>query len=557
MGRHEPATGRRGTHTALIATGAVLVLGVASWGTVEVATEDRGCVQQDVIRVAAAPEIAAVVDRVARTVAEGECFRFEVEDRDPAAVASSLAIADGTRRPDVWIPDSTLRLRRAKAAGAADVPDSGSPVANSPVVFAMTEEAAKTLGWPEKTPSWQDLLASGVTLGMPDPGSDPVGVSTLLGVAKGLPPGPAAAPGFAAAMRRLAPNTLPGVDDLYARLPGAGSSKQPISAFPASENSVLRYNARSGVAASPGQLVASYPPQPVPSLDYPFAVLGNAGKAQQEAAQQLLRALLDPDGQAALAGVGVRTPDGRMLFGHSADSHVAAGMQALAALPPDEVLDDVLSQWAKVNTNSRARVLIDVSGSMNAVVPGSGGRTRMELTAEAAARALDLFRPTSETSTWVFATDLDGDRDYREVLPMAQVGAQLATGAAQKLRDLRATPDGQTGLYDTVLAAYQQARQDWEAGRLNLVILMTDGRNEDPHGITRDQLLAGLRGLQDPRRPLPIIGIGIGPDIDVPELDAMTGATGGKTFVAPDPARISEVFYGALAGLSCPTPGCA
>ncbi|TVT13651.1 VWA domain-containing protein [Amycolatopsis acidiphila] len=541
----------------MIATAAVVALGTAGWITFDVAGEDPGCPGQDVIRVAAAPEIAAVVDRVGRGVADGECFRFEVEDRDPAAVASSLAVADGTRRPDVWIPDSTLRLRRAKAAGAADVPESGSPVANSPVVFAMTEDAAKSLGWPGKTPTWQELLASGVSVGLPDPGSDPVGVSTLFGIAKALPPGPAAAPAFAAAIRRLAPNTLPGVDDLYARLPGAGSSKQPISAFPASETSVLRYNARSGVAATPDQLVAIYPPQPVPSLDYPFAVLGDAGQAQQQAAEKLLRALLAPDGQAALAAVGVRTPDGRMLFGHTADSHVRGGAQPLAALPPEQVLDDVLSQWAKVNTSSRARVLIDVSGSMNAVVPDSGGRTRMELTAEAAARALDLFRPTSETSTWVFATNLDGDRDYREVLPMAQVGAQLATGAAQKLRDLRATPDGQTGLYDTVLAAYQQARQDWQAGRLNLVILMTDGRNEDPHGITRDQLLAGLRSLQDPRRPLPIIGIGMGGDIDVPELDAITGATGGKTFVAPDPARISDVFYGALAGLSCPTPGCA
>lgn len=571
MGRHEPATGRRGTtHTALIATAAVLVLGATGWVSVAIATGEPGCPQQDVVRVAAAPEVAAVVDRVGRTVAEGQCFRFEVEDRDPAAVQSSLAVADGTRRPDVWIADSTLRLHRAKAAGAADVPTSGSSVATSPVVFVMTEDAAKTLGWPGKQPTWQGLLASTVKVGMPDPGSDPVGVSTLVGVAKALPAGPASAPALAAAMRRLAPNTLPGVDDLYARLPTAGSSKQPISAFPASETSVLRYNARSGVAAARDQLVAVYPPQPVPSLDYPFAVLGNVGKAQEEAAAKLLRALQDPDGESALATVGVRTPDGRMLLSHADDTHVSGRTQPLAPLPSDEVLDEVLNQWAKINTSSRAQVLIDVSGSMNAVVPGSGGRTRMDLTAEAAARALSLFRPSSESSTWVFATDLDGDRDYREVLPMAPISAQLAIGAEQKLRDLRATPNGQTGLYDTVLAAYQQARQNWEAGRLNLVILMTDGRNEDPHGITRDQLLAGLKSLQDPpllwrksmpqrgpSRPLPIIGIGIGNDIDVAELDAMSAATGGKTFVAPDPTKIADVFYGALAGLSCPTPGCA
>ncbi|WP_236791724.1 substrate-binding domain-containing protein [Amycolatopsis sp. GM8] len=555
MGRHEPAAGRRGIRTTIVVTAAVLVAAAGGWVTVARVTASAGCAQEDVVRVAVAPDLAAAVDRIAHGVAAGQCFRFEVEDRDPAAVASSLAVADGTRRPDVWIPDSTLRLRRAKAAGAADVPVSGSSVANSPVVFAMTEDTAKSLGWPGKTPAWQDLLDSPVSLGMPDPGSDPVGVSTLLGVAKALPPGPAAAPAFAAAMRRLAPITLPGVDDLYARLPGAGSSKQAVSAFPASETSVLRYNERAGVTATPAQLVAVYPPQAVPSLDYPFAVLGNAGRAQQDAAAKLLTALLGADGQAVLAGVDVRTPDGRMLFGHTGDTHVAAGPQALSPLPSEDALDQVLNQWAKVNTSSRARVLIDISGSMNAIVPGTG-RTRMALTAEAAARALDLFKPTSESSTWVFSTNLDGDHDYREVLPMSPVSVQLATGAAQKLRDLRATPNGQTGLYDTVLAAYQQARADWTAGRLNLVILMTDGRNEDPHGVTREQLLDGLNALQDPRRPLPVIAIGMGPDIDAGDLGAITAATGGKTFVAPDPAKIADVFYGALAGLSCPTPGC-
>ncbi|WP_431878180.1 substrate-binding domain-containing protein [Amycolatopsis sacchari] len=553
MGRHEPATGRRRVPLVLAATAAVLVLGTTGWVVVERATQQPGCAGEDAVRVAVAPELAAAVDRIGRTVADGQCFRFEVEERDPAAVASSLTVADGTKRPDVWIPDSTLRLRRAKAAGAADVPESGSPVANSPVVFAVTEEVARSLGWPDKQPDWPELLASGTPLGLPDPGTDPAGVSALLGISKAF----SQPSEVAATMRRLAPNTLPAVADLYARLPGAGSSRQPVSAFPASETSVLRYNARAGVTATPAQLVALYAPQPVPSLDYPFAVLGNAGQAQREAAAKLLRALLEPDGQAALADVGVRTPDGRMLYGHLGDEHVSARTQPLASLPPDDVLDALLGQWAKINTSSRARVLIDVSGSMNAVVPDSGGRTRMQLTVDAAARALDLFKPTSETATWIFATELDGDRDYREVLPMAPVSAQLAAGAAQRLRDLRATPNGQTGLYDTVLAAYRQSRQDWEPGRLNLVIVMTDGRNSDPHGISRDQLLDQLRSLQDPKRPLPVIAIGLGTDIDVPELDAITAATGGRTFVAPDPAHIADVFYGALAGLSCPTAGCA
>lgn len=558
MGQHESATGAgRRRRKAVLVTALVLVLGAASWVTVDVVTRDKGCPATDVVHIDATAEVAAVVDRVGRQVAGGQCFSFEVDQRDSAAVAQSLSTSDGSRRPDVWIPDSTVRLRETHTAGAADVPESGSSIATSPVVFAVTEAAAKTLGWPGKQPSWAGLLGSSISMGMVDPGQDPVGVSALLGAQKALPAGADPVAGSVAALRRLSPITLPGVDDLYARLPSAGSSKQPISALSASEVSVLNHNSRSAVAATTDQLIAVYPPQPVPSLDFPFTVLDNAGQAQRDASAKLLRALLAPDAQSQLAGAGLRTPDGRTLLERLRDTHVSGRDQPLAPMPSDDELTAVLGQWAKINLSSRVRVLIDVSGSMNAVVPGSGGQTRMQLTADAAARALTLFKPTSELASWIFSTNLDGDRDYREIIPMSPISAQLAAGAPDKLRALRATPDGQTGLYDSVLAAYRTARSEWQAGRLNLVIVLTDGRNEDPHGITREQLLAELAKLQDPKRPLPIIGIGLGTDVDPGELRAITAATGGHTFVAPDATRISDVFYGALAGLSCATPSCS
>ena len=82
------------------------------------------------------------------------------------------------------------------------------------------------------------------------------------------------------------------------------------------------------------------------------------------------------------------------------------------------------------------------------------------------------------------------------------------------------------------------------------MIVMTDGRNEDPRGISRADLLAELAKLQDPRRPIPLIGVGIGPDADKAELDQLTAATGGQAFVAPDPAKITDVFFGALSRIA-------
>ena len=81
---------------------------------------------------------------------------------------------------------------------------------------------------------------------------------------------------------------------------------------------------------------------------------------------------------------------------------------------------------------------------------------------------------------------------------------------------------------------------------------MTDGRNDDPNGISRADLLTELGKLQDPGRPIPLIGVGIGPDADKTELDQLTAATGGGAFLAPDPSKITDVFFGALSRIAGP-----
>jgi len=477
--------------------------------------------------------VAAAVAQVARRVAQTECAAFEVNAVGSAAVAQSLAVP-GTERPDVWVAESTLQLRRATRSGAPEIASSTS-IASSPVVFALTEQAAAGLGWPARAPVWREVLGSGLALGMPDPGRDPAGLSALIAMRAALP----SAEDYTAALRGLSPNTVSTSDDLLARLP-------ELSGFPLSENAVLRHNARAGVAGSPG-LVATYQAD-APALDYPYAVLGGAGERERAASGALLSALLGLEGVNALANAGFRTPDGRYLRDGAAQ-HVNGRTQPSPEVPTDDDVDALLDQWSRINTSSRARVLIDVSGSMNVVVPGTG-RTRMELTADAAARGLTLFQPTSESAVWEFATRLDGDRDYREVLPMRPVSEQLAAGAPDRLRAITADPVGDTGLYDTVLAAYRLAVAEWQPGRFNLVIVLTDGRNDDPEGISRDALVAELTRLADPARPVAVIGIGIGPDADMSELAAITAPTGGEALPAPDPARITDVFYGALARLT-------
>ncbi|MEV6912166.1 VWA domain-containing protein [Amycolatopsis sp. NPDC051071] len=277
-----------------------------------------------------------------------------------------------------------------------------------------------------------------------------------------------------------------------------------------------------------------------PSLDYPFVEVAGATPRQGSAVAALKRALLNGSSAAAFTQAGFRASGGQALRLTETDQRVSVQGQRSAEISAAAEVGKVLSQWAGVNASARVQVLIDVSGSMSAPVPGIG-KSRLEMTLEAAENALHLFKVTSQVRFLAFATKVDGDRDYREILPMAPVAQQLA--AVGKLRAVRAVPDGQTGLYDSVLDVYRLARKEWEPGKLNMVIVMTDGRNTDPGGISRENLVAELGKLHDKSRPVPLIGIGIGPDADEAELGQLVG---GQAFLSRDPAKIGEVFYGAL-----------
>jgi hypothetical protein len=61
-------------------------------------------------------------------------------------------------------------------------------------------------------------------------------------------------------------------------------------------------------------------------------------------------------------------------------------------------------------------------------------------------------------------------------------------------------------------------------------------------------LVAGLRKLRDPKRPVRMVIIGIGNEVDRAELQAIAAATSsGGVFIAEDPAKISEIFLEAIA----------
>ena len=147
---------------------------------------------------------------------------------------------------------------------------------------------------------------------------------------------------------------------------------------------------------------------------------------------------------------------------------------------------------------------------------------------------------------WTFSTLLDGENDYKELVPIGPLSSQRSQLAAA-LTTIRPKPNGDTGLYDTILAGYKALQAGWDPGRVNSLVIMTDGQNDDKHGVTLDQLIGALKQIVDPKRPIQVIAIGIGTGVSRDELQKITSATGGGVFITADPSQIGDIFLQAIA----------
>ncbi len=497
--------------SSVVILSALLVIAVGGWAGIQylrTRLSGDGCDNTTQLSVSAAPDIAPVLSELARSVPEQDCYVVNVSaSPSPTTVE---ALASGAGGSDVWVPEASTWLLQARDAGAWNLPESGQSVASSPVVLGLPSKTAEKYG---QFPAWQPILDH-EAVGLPDPAHDAAGIAALIGVRK-LSKDDAA---FTAAMRKLSP-------------------PQP-AVQPMSEQAAVTHD-----------LVPAY--ADVPGFDYPYVLLPKASESARQAAERFLKVLLDQGSTQSFANAGFRTPDGQVRSPKQGVNPAARP----AAEPAPDAMYGVLQAWAGANLSARIQVLLDVSGSMAATVPGTG-KSRMDLTIQAAIQGLGLLKPTTELGLWLFSTKLDGDKDYQELLPVRALSDQIAAGGVEKLKAVKPKSGGATGLYDSILAAYQSARQNWKSGRINLVVVLTDGRNEDKDGISLDKLKAELAKLQDPRKPLPVIGIGVGPDIDASELKAVSAATGGESFATADPRKISDVFYQALSKIMCQPPTC-
>lgn len=548
MGRHAPA-GSRLPQPAIIGIVVVTVLALTAvvWVVTRPSAEQGqgavadSCEVTQSVRVTVAPEAYPLARELLSgpvTTADGggSCAVAEVRIQEPLQTLADLGALDPEAQPQVWVPDD-----RSWAVRAGDKVEGADVVLGStPLVLATTQEAADQLGWTTTPPGWAPALSTDRELVLADPVADAESLVALAALGASLGGGPAADTAVTRAV--LASGRAPSTA-LLATLQTLvdGASDPPVVV--ATEQQV-----RMATADGEGDLAVVVPAEGTPSLELP--VLRTTTDASDTSSSVAVDAVMARLAQGARDGAAVRAAGWRDMRGVGADSSVP-GLPVVAptdlTLPPVAVAA-LAERLVSLAAPSQLLVAVDVSLSMAAE---AGNGTRATLARNALTSTLQVLPDKTIGALWIFASGLDGDQDWRELVPFrpfaadvdGQTQRQVVAGELARLPDLLS--GGGTGLNDTTLAAVRAAQDAYDPEAVNSVVLITDGTNED-NGISEADLLATLTAEADPARPVQVIGVGIGPDADIEALQRIAEATGGAAYAAQDPADLQAVLFDAV-----------
>jgi len=518
------------------------------------------------LELAASPDIAPALTAAAERAREnditsdGRCVAVTVTASDSYKVADTLS-SDRKTDAQVWVPDSQLWIDRITATSAATDLTPAGAVASTPIGVAMVPMAAKSLGWPEKTYSWTELAGATMTddslkLGAADPARSATGLLALTQLSTAAAQVKGGQTQAAAMMKTLAQRISDSDSQVVDTLPRDSSGTElgnpkRNEALVLTEQAAYAYNSSADGGSSVDMF---YPKDGSPQLDYPYAMVGQLTTDQSRAALRFMNYLRQPARARLLQKYGFRT---------SADEAPEAVVTGAGGSSPqpfaqdpvqpatDTALQEVLGTWTITVQSARLTTVVDASGSMSEPVPGTGGQSRMDVTKASLLQALATFTAEDEIGLWEFSTKLDGDRDYRVLVPTERLGDQKGGGTqrdrlSSAFAALQPVPNGATGLYDTTLAAYKSATASYTKGKFNALVILTDGVNQDPGSITRAKLISELQKLTDPGRPVPLIMIAVGPDADRQEAEEIAKATGGSGQSVTTPSQIQSVMLKAI-----------
>ncbi|MET8865024.1 substrate-binding domain-containing protein [Nonomuraea sp. NPDC004580] len=546
-----------------------VLLGVAAF---VIFTRDHDCSGGKLpLKVVAAPDIQPALNKIAGRYnkalhsIDGRCVEVTVAKEASARTANALAAGKATA--DFWVADSSLLMESMRQTPAGDaLPQVEGSIATSPVVLAAARSAAGKLSGALQ-PSWTSMIAAANVANVDGPGRkvrvlalDPqknsAGLAALLAAA-GTAKEAGQDKALVGALKELSGQLAADSNALLASLTVKPGSKVPVGVT--SEQAIYAHNSKKPDAP----VVALYPKEGTLSLDYPVTILTKDPEVLKAAAD-FKQDLSSEPAKRTLREAGFRGTDGKPGDVLAEDDGFTQDTPAALDPPDGATVARMVQTWTRLNLGTRLLTLLDVSGTMALPVPGTG-MTRMQAINKIATEGLALFPAGSEMGLWTFSTHLDGKgRDWKENVSLGPLSESI-DGALRKevlattFAQIKAKATGDTGLNDTVKAAYTQLTETYKQDKVNTLLILTDGAgNDDPDGgVKNAELLQFLKQTYDPKRPISILLIAFGPDAKKGkrQMEALAKATGGEAYIAEDILQVRDFFLQGMERRLC-TPNC-
>jgi Ca-activated chloride channel family protein len=510
----------------------------------------------------------------------GGCAFVRIETVDAPVALRELAgnWPDTVRlgpAPAAWVPGSTMwgQLLDARTGAKSEKPiaPDGVPFALTPLVVAMPAPMAQALGYPHRPVSWSELgqLARDPrgwgAYGHPEWGPFRLGKANPNWATTGLDQTIAAdvsAPSPRAAARSLEHSVIYYADttqtyfDNWRRLAAMSTETALtyLSAAITDERSVVAYNrghlqsdvslATRGPAQVALPLVALYPTDATIEGDNPVIVLDApwSSAAKRAGARAFTKYLLEPATQATVAAAGFRPAHGtfRGAAPSAADGVDPTARPAAVAPASPLVIEQALDHWQTDRRPAKVLVLFDVSESMGDVA-GSALTTKMALAKTVLPTALEQLAPGDDVGLRIFTTKLanPASPNWLDVVP----SGPLATRRPALTKAIAAlAPEQGSPLYAATRDTYDTVARTIKAARINGVVVVTDGYNEDDHDTDLDALLAHLA-----RNPnIRVFTVAYGNESDFATLRRIAQATNAAIYNARNPVDLVDALPRAL-----------
>ncbi len=521
---------------------------------------------------------------------EGGCVFVSV--RSVASGGAAQLLADGWPDEEVngpppvlWSPASAawgaLVNHERSLLGEPPMVGDATPFMLTPLVIAMPQVMAEALGWPDEQLGFSDVLELArsdegwAAFGHPEWGPFKLGKTnpnfSTSGLSMAIAQYSAAAgstgeltledlrrsdvrettEAIESAVVHYGDTTLTFLNNWY-RADQRGTGLAYASAVAVEEVSVVSYNQGNpdGVL-DPGEeptpprepLVAIYPREGTLFSDNPIMVLDaewvtERARAGAEAFGEFVQR---PENQERVLEFGFRPGNPAVAVADPITPALGVDPnqpQALLRVPEPAVLAGLLEQWGEQRKRARVVLLMDVSGSMGD--PVADGATKLDLAKEAAIRALDQFASDDDVGLRIFTTEVgELNQGWVDLVPVGPISSNEAelVSAIERLVPLNGTP-----LYTAVGDAYLDAVAEADDERINAVVVLSDGRNEDLND-DLDGLFAQLaRDREGNPFPVRVFPIAYGADADLVTLRAIAEATDAAVYDSSNPATIDKVF---------------